>query len=267
MPLSDYQLEYTNGPTTILMGNIGVTVPSYDLISIEGLFGMDVRDGDRAWTRNHGDLPGEHLLTPKNIILQTEVRGDPTLTAYWDAVYLMTKAFTTRQFPSDSDMLKFKVPGLTEAFIRCRPTRRSFDRTFRTEYGLAPITVNLKAADPRIYRPVGAMNSSGAQSGTFNVTNAGSANAYPKLTFSSGSAVLTNNTFPVVMTITGASAGVVADMDRWIRGVNALIVYNGATNNYDKWIQPRVPFFLGSGVNSLTVSAGTVTVEWYDTSI
>lgn len=263
MPLADYQFEYINGPTSYIMGEQTIV----DIQSIEGLFGMEVRDGDRPWTRAHGDISGEHLLMPKEIFIDLEVMGDPLLATYWDEVYKIQKLFTTRQFPADTDLLKFKVPHLTERFIRCRPFRRSFKRQWNTELGAAPMAIILKAADPRIYQPVGDMNSSGAQGGTFSVTNAGSANAYPKLTFSNASAVLTNNTFPVVMTITGAAAGVVADMDRWVRGVNALIVYQGATNHYDKWIQPRVPFFLGSGINSLTVSAGTVTVEWYDTSI
>ena len=267
MPLLDYEIEYTNGPRTVLMGGNQITPPAKDVMSIEGLYSMDVRDGDRQRFREHGDLAGEHLLVPRFVNLEVWIRGDPSLQAYWDAVYDVNYVFTTRQFPADTDILKFKVPGLDEGFIRARPIKRMFDRTYRTEFGIAPVFATLKAADPRVYRPIGAMVSSGAQSGTFNVTNNGNANAYPKLTFSSGSVVLTNNTYPHTLTITGAPGGVIADMDRYIRGVMDLVIYSGATSHYDKWIQPRVPFALGTGVNSLTVSSGTVTVEHYHTTI
>lgn len=263
MPLTDYQWELINGPTTLTMGKD----TSIDVLRVLGLFDMEVLDGDRSWTRNHGDLPGEHLLRPKQIFMDVEVLGDPTLQAYWDSVYLAQKAFTTRQFPQDTDMLKFKVPGLAERFIRVRPFRRAFPRDGQSEFGAAKFEVTLKAADPRIYEPVGAMNSSGAQGGTFDVTNDGSANAYPKLTFSSGTTVLTNNTYGAVLELAGAAGGTIVDMDRWIRGVNELSVYQGVTSQYEFWVQPRAPMILGSGLNSFTVSSGTVTIEWYDTYI
>lgn len=263
MALLDYQFEYINGSTAVVMGKD----TEIDILRVQGLFGMEIRDGDRAFSRGHGDLAGEHLLAPKEIFIDLEVIGDPALTTYWNLVYQVQRLFTTQQFPKDIDMLKFKVPGLTERFIRARPLRRNFHRHGLSEGGASLMSVSLKAADPRIYLPVSGMNNSGPQSGTFSIVNAGAANAYPKLTFSSGTTVLTNNTFPVVFTLTGAPAGTVADIDRWVRGVNALLVYSGATSHYDKWIQPRVPFFLGSGTNSITVSSGTVTVEWFDTSI
>lgn len=261
MPLLDYQWEYTNGPRTVLLGAGTI----YDIERVKGLFDMDIRDGDRPFTRDHGDLPGEHLLSPKEIEIDFEVRGDVTLQTYWDAVYEAQYVFTTRQFPGDLDRLKFKVPGLDEGFIRARPIQRLFERHWSTEYGLAPFTARLKAADPRIYRPIAAMNT--ASGSSFSVTNEGNANAYPKITFTSGTAILTNNTTGVTLELDGAPGGTVVDLDRWIRGVNALIVYNGATSHYDKWIQPRLPFSLGSGSNSLSVSSGSVTVEWYDTTI
>lgn len=267
MALSDYQFEYTNGPITVLMG----PASNIDVLRVEGLFDMDIRDGDREWTRNHGDLAGEHLLAPKDILIDLEVIGDPTLTTYWDDVYEAQRVFTTRQFPSDADQLHFKVPGLPERFVRARPTRRTFPRKDDTELGAAPMSVILKAADPRIYTPIGAMISSGTQSGTFNVVNDGTANAYPRLSFTSTGAdiTLTNNTFPHTFTLTAPPSGtVVADMDRWIRGVNDLIIYLSTTSHYDKWAQIRRPFVLGSGTNSLTLTGATnVTVQHYHTWI
>lgn len=272
MPLNDYEFEYTTARGTVLMNAQSAILPLVDVDRVQGLFNMDIRDGDRAFTRGHGDLAGEHLLTPKEIVFDMTVRGDPAQQTYWDLVYDVVEVFTTTQYPSDAQLLKFKVPGVAERFIRARPIRRDFSRSWQSETGLAPVVGVLKAADPRIYAPIGSMNTSGTQSGTFNVTNDGNANAYPKLTFTSTGATitLTNNTFAVgVLTLTSPPTGtLVVDIDRLVRGVNDLIVYVGTTNHYDKWTQPRLPFALGGGINSLTLTGATnVTVEWYHTWI
>jgi hypothetical protein len=270
MALSDYQFEYkilfTGGSSTTLTFGAGTVI---DVMELEGLFDQDSRDGDRPFTRFHGDVQGEHTVAPKYINLSLAVRGDPGLQTYWDDVYKVQEVFLTRPQPNDEEKLKFKVPGLPERFIRARTVSRRFARSAQTEWGWAPIQAQLKAADPRIYAPTGGMNTSGAQSGTFSVTNAGIANAYPKLTFSStGSTItLTNNTYTQTLTIVTPPAGtLIADMDIYIRGVPGLVMYIGSTNHYTKWQQPRLPFVLGKGSNSLTLTGATdVTVQWYDT--
>ena len=129
--------------------------------------------------------------------------------------------------------------------------------------------VQLRAADPRIYDD--ALTVPSAQSGTFNVTNLGNSDAYPILNFGAvTNAKLTNNTigslhFIEVLATTG-SGSLIADMDRWIRGTNELLVYRTATDNYPMWTQPRLPFRLLPGINSLTLNTGTnVTVSHRDT--
>ena len=270
MPLTDYQFQYTrnfeNGGSDVLLFGQGT---NYDIERTTGLFDQAIRDGDRAFTRFHGDVPGDHTIRPKLIEFDIEVRGNPALTAYWDEVYAAVETLLAQPEYNVLDQLNFKFPDQTERFVRCRLLKRNYQRTARTEFGLAPIEFILKAGDPREYGPVAARNTSGVSSGTFNVTNAGNANAYPILTFTStgGNATLVNNTFGLTLAMTAPPSGtVVADMDRYIRGEKGLIVYQTTVNHYDKWDQPRNPFALGRGINSLTLTNATdVTVQWYDT--
>lgn len=270
MPLTDYQFEYVRnfengGSDTITFGE-GSNI---DVLRTTGLFDQTIRDGDRAFTRFHGDVPGDHTIHPKKIEFDVEVRGDPTLTAYWDDVYEVVETLIAQPEFNPLDQLNFKFPDQAERFIRCRVIKRAFQRTARTEYGLAPIQFVLKAQDPREYGPESGLNTSGVQTGTFNVTNAGNANAYPILTFTStgANATIVNNTHSFTLSMTSPPSGtVVADMDRYIRGEKGLIIYQTTTNHYDKWDQPRIPFPLGRGVNNLTLTNATnVTVQWYDT--
>lgn len=272
MPLSNYQFEFTRnfegGGSDVVLFGAGTNI---DVERTSGLHEQAIRDGDRAFTRFHGDIPGDHTIHPKTIEFDVEVRGDPTLTAYWDDVYEVVEEILAQPEYNASDVLKYKFPDTPEKFIRCRVIRRNFQRTSRTEFGLAPIQFAFKAADPRSYFPttVGTPNTSGASSGTFAVTNDGNANAYPILTFTStgANAKLVNNTFGGQIAFTSPPSGtLVADMDRYIRGEKGLIIYVGSANHYDKWDQARVPFVLGRGSNSLTLTDATnVTVQWYDT--
>lgn len=268
MALSDYQFSYTvkysDSSTVTLTFGEGTDI---DVIRVAGLQGIDVRVGDRSFTRQHGDVPGEHWLHPREVAIEMALRGDPSLQAYWDLVdQAVHQIFQIRPFHNEVEQLNWKFPGEEERFIRARVIHRNFDRRANTEWGYAPLTAVFRATDPRIYGTT--LYNSGASSGTFNVTNNGIANVYPKLTFNqSGTATLTNNTFPNTISITGQPGGtLVADMDVMVRGINGLVVYIGSTNYYGNWAQPRSPFYLGPGTNSLTLTAGTsVTVEHRDT--
>lgn len=270
MALTDYQFEFVRnfangGSDTITFGE-GSNV---DVLRTKGLFDQQIRDGDRPFTRFHGDVPGDHTISPKKIEFDVEVRGDPALLSYWDDVYEIVETLLAQPEYNALDKLNFKFPDQAERFIRCRVIKRAYERTARTEYGLAPIQFVLKAQDPREYGPVAALNTSGVETGTFVVTNAGNANAYPILTFTStgANATLVNNTHSITFASTAPPSGqFIADMDRYIRGTKGLIIYEGTTNHYDKWDQARIPFALGRGTNSLTLTNATnVTVQWYDT--
>ena len=271
MALTDYQFEYVTAIDTLTFGENGATVPNVDVDSVRGLLEMEARVGDREFARQSGDIPGLHRATPRIPTFKLEVRGpDPTAVAYTDLVVQTRDIFTIRPEASDTDgVLNFKFPGEVEQFIRCRPIRRKMPRDARTEYGLMPIEVQLRAADPRIYDD--ALTVPSAQSGTFNVTNLGNSDAYPILNFGAVASVkLTNNTigsthFTEILSATG-SGSLIANMDRWIRGTNQLLVFRGSTDNYPNWTQPRIPFRLLPGINSLTLNTGTnVVVSHRDT--
>lgn len=259
----DYQMEYSVGGETLAMGPSGST-PNVDLVRVTGLHDLEVRDGDRAFARYDGDVAGLHRAEPRYVRLEMEVRGVPGDSAYDELAHKAIRMFTRRE--RQDGVLTFQFPGTGAQFIRCRPVRRRVPREAKTEYGLLPIDVELKAADPRIYD---AIVSSGVQSGTFNVVNNGNDYAYPIFNFGAvAAAKITNNTNGDIVDIQGAtgSGNLMVDMDRFIRGVFDLIVYRGSTDNYPAWQQPRKPFRLEPGTNSLTLNVGTnVTVQHYPT--
>ncbi len=266
--LTDYQFHYVTADDSLDFGENGATTPNVDVESIIGLFGMEARVGDREFARQSGDIAGLHRAVPRTIKLKMEVRGDPAATSYKDLVVQTRDIFTILSDPSDTDgVLNFKFPGELEQFIRCRPIRRSMLRDARTEYGLMPILVELRAADPRIYDDV--LTNPGTQTGTFNVTNLGNSDAYPIMDFVTvaSDAKITNNTNGDVLDIVDAGVGTLtAHMDRWIRGVNDLLIFIGGTDHYSAWAQPREPFRLSPGINSLTLNNGlNVNVKHRDT--
>ena len=146
---------------------------------------------------------------------------------------------------------------------------RRVGRENSTEFGLFPIEIELNQYDPNRYADT--ETDSGSESGTFNVTNNGDADAWPRLTFdpdANGDITLTNNTTGVVVTFdnAGAGSGLILDMMRWKHGRgDLLIAYRGSTNHYGDWQSPRDPFLLAPGTNSLTLNIGdSVQVEHRD---
>lgn len=265
----EYTVEYSGGSTsTIQFGGESLVTPGVDILKIEGLFDTDVRIGDRAFTRNHGDVPGEHWIMPRDIYFDLAIRGDHTLQSYWDLVEsALHEHFLPRPIFSDTEQLTFRMPGFPDRMVRARTVKRTYPRNQDTEHGYAEFKLQMRANDPRIYTL--AETTTGPSSGTFNVTNEGKANVYPILEFvHGGTAVLTNNTYPQTLTVgPGVTGGtLVCDFDKYIRGVKGLVVYVGSTNEYPNWNHPRQPFVLGPGVNSLTLTTGTsVTIKHRDT--
>lgn len=260
MPLNDYQFQYVTAVDTLTFGDNGVTVPNVDVIWVKGLYDMETRAGDREFARFDGDVPALHRAGPRFPEFKLEIRGDVTTQGYWDLVDKARDIFVRRPDPSDTDgVLNFKWRGSVECFIRCRPERRRESRDSKTEYGLSQLEVQLRAADPRIYSATLAELT--GQSGTFNVTNDGNDFAYPQLEFAvaSNNAKITNNTNGDVFEAlaTTGSGNLFADFDKYIRGSKGLLVYRTSTDNYGKWTQPRKPFRLSPGTNSLTLNTGT----------
>ena len=269
MALDNYQIEYrgvTMGPDT-----------DYDLIKIEGIHDITVRDTDRDNPRTHGVIPGIHSASYRLIRVQLEVvKGTSSISSYAADVQTLLNALSPDQhmWPSETDdQLTFKFPGEDKSFLYCRPVRRTRPRRVDTEYGFTPIKFELKTYDPRIYSTT--LDDSGTQLGAFSVTNNGGALAYPIITCkvdTLGGMFITNNQNDSIFSLAGFSpneSGIIADMGRWVRGRgDLLIVYKGTTNYYPEWQIPRNPFYLSPGVNSLqlTVSADAeVVIESRDT--
>ncbi len=257
MPLNNYQISYRG----VTMGD----GTNYDLIDLEGLHDILIRDTDRDNPRTHGLVPGRHSADFKLIRCNLEVRGTAGSTAHEDDLIALMDALSPDQFESPDetqDKLTFQFPGEDEKFLFARPIRRSRRRRNDTEFGLAGVRFELKQYDPRTYSTT--EDTSGTQTGAFSVTNNGGARAYPILEFkvdTLGGMTLTNNTNGDVFSVDGFAAneaGIFADMGRWTRGRgDLLIIFKGSANHYPKWQIPRDPFSLDPGSNSLdlTVSA------------
>jgi hypothetical protein len=269
MPLSNYQYSYR-----------GVTIgdgTNYDMITIEGLHDIKIRDTDRDNPRTHGLIPGRHSADSKLIRVTLEVRGVAGSTAHENDIIALMDALSPDglEDPSETqDQFVFQFPGEDEKFLFARPIRRSRLRRNDTEFGLATVRFELKQYDPRTYSTT--LDTSALQTGgSFTVTNNGGARAYPILEFkvdTLGGMTLNNTTNGDQFSVDGFptnEAGITADMGRWTRGRgDLLIVYKGSANHYPKWQIPRDPFSLEPGVNdlSLVVSANSeMTVKSRDT--
>lgn len=256
----EYLVQYSGALSSTLKFGAGTNI---DIMSISGLEDLDVRVGDREFTRNHGDIPGEHYSTPRSVTFELAFNQNGEAGLLSDADYrdliesALHQHFLVRPDFKADEQLSFRMPGNPDRMIRARTIKRTYPRRAEQEWGYARASVMFRASDPRIYSL--AETDSGAQSATFNITNNGKANVYPILTFVHAGAVeLTNNTYPITFAATGLSGtGLVADFDRYIRGERGLIVYDGSTNEYGKWTHPRRAFVLGPGVNSLTLTTGT----------
>lgn len=238
---------------------------NYDVIEMNGIHDMIVKDRDRDNPRTHGMIPGVHAATFRLIRCHLEVRGTAGSAAHEDDIQTLLSALSPDQHinPSEADdQFTFQFPGEDERFMFARPVRRSRPRRNASEFGLATVRFELKVYDPRQYSTT--EDDSGVQTAGFSVTNGGDALAYPIIHFgvdTLGGMFITNNTNGSIFSIAGLPASsndYIADMGRWTRGRgDLLIVYKGSTNHYNKWGIPRDPFFLSPGVNSLdlTVSA------------
>lgn len=266
MALTNYQYSYRG----VIFGDS----TNYDIIEMNGLHDMIVKDSDRDNPRSHGTIPGRHSATFHLIRCSMEVRGTAGSTGHEDDIQAILSAMSpdAHQDPSETDdQFVFQFPGEDEKFFFCRPVRRSRPRRNASEFGLATVRFELKTYDPRSYSTT--EDNSGTQTTTWNVTNGGDAFAYPILDFdptAGGAVELNNNTNGDQFKITtgaGSGAALIADMGRFIRGRgDLLIVYRGSTNHYGLWDSPRNPFRLSPGVNSLTLTTGdSVVIKSRDT--
>lgn len=255
MPLDNFQINYRG----VTMGDS----TNYDLIELDGLHDMAVRDRDRDNPRSQGMMPGFHSATFRLIRCALEVRGTAGSTAHENDIQALLSAMgpDNHVVPNETDdQFTFQFPGEDEKFIFARPIRRSRPRRNASEFGLAAVRFELKVYDPRAYSTT--EDDSGTQTTTFDVVNNGDAFAYPILEFdpdANGDAKLTNTTNGDVVEFddAGATSALILDMGRFIRGRgDLLIAYRASANHYGDWLSPRNEFRLNPGTNSLTLNTG-----------
>lgn len=271
MTLKDYQYRYRG----VTFGD-GTPIEVNDLT---GLYDMIVKDRDRDNPRSQGTIPGIHSATFHLIRANVEVIGTPGSDELARNVQDILSAMSPDQHmtPSEEDdRFYFKFPGEVEKFKYCRPVRRSRPRRNDTEFGLVPVSFELKTYDPRTYSVF--ENDTGehpSDGNTFTVINQGDALAYPRILFgvdTLGGLTMHNDTLGTQFSVAGFTASsndYWADMGRFVRGRgDLLIVYKDTTNHYNKWQIPRDAFYLAPGANDLrlTISSNAnVNIYWRDT--
>lgn len=276
MPLADYQLAYRNKT----IGN-GTAIP---VKKIDGLEGQNVRAADRDFPRGDGQLPGLHLVQGRIITLETEVWSSTGSQAFVEAE--LTELFTAFSRSTGTEHeFTFKYPDQTERMVRARTIRRTRNRSHKTERGMQPVLIALKATDPRIYSSeelsvaltefdptVGIqlpivnfpINWAVGTSGEVTIQNLGDTRAYPTIRFvnqegaTSGTEMQIDNlttgkNLTIQSTVT-AGKTLIADFDAHIRGTGELVISLDGSTRYGDWVVPREPFYLEPGFNTLRFS-------------
>ncbi len=247
-----------------------------DVMKVEGLTDQNALVSDKQHHNRFGDIPGTHLARARLVVFELDVRkGVLSDTAWRNLIDDVEGHFTIVKNVTDIEdghQLHWQVPGNAERFLRARCVKRKRVMEPDSELGLTRIAVQLRASDPRFY--VAAPNNDLANTGTFTVTNNGKQKAYPRILFEragGGTSVkIINNDTGVVFEVTGLGGTIdlTADMDQLVRGSTGLVVFRATTNDYPDWIQPRTPFYLQPGTNSITLLAGDdVGFTWWDTFV
>lgn len=298
-PLNPYEFRYRG----LVFGAHTPVVP----VDLRGLFDSAVRDGDRLIPRGDGALLGTHYSLPKEIIFDLRVKGaldedgrpDQNYVDLVESVEVAFQRSTDEVFP-----LEFYFPKEGHQFINARVVNRVRPRRWSTELGLSPITVRLKAADPRFYGleeksvtanlyttggggldlpEVDFPHDFAVANNDAVAVNDGNAEAYPVVQFfgplvgpTMTQVTLTNRTNGDVLQITqdvGVGQVLTADMAAAVDGSARTVIDLSGVTKYGSWDLPREPFRLSPGSNVLRFEATGDTdgvkavVSFRDTSI
>jgi hypothetical protein len=139
--LSTYQMQYnglTLGPGT-----------GYRIQKLEGLDLPNVRSGDVARPRDHGELIGLDLMAGRDVVLTLQVATDGTSLQH--ALSAFASAFGSAGVTEAP--LYLQLPNLPLLAVMCRPRQRTvpIDLEGYTVAGVASVAVQLHATDPRLY--------------------------------------------------------------------------------------------------------------------
>jgi len=247
----------------------------------EGFEGHDVRTSDAELPRGDGSIRGVDYVAPRLVTFELAVielaGGATTYEQYWAQIRAAFRPSRTEDLP-----LTFARPGMPARLIRARPVSliRTEDYKRYNTVGFPPVA--LRAADPRIYSvevrsenvPVYTATQGGIEFPVVEfpvdftggsqtelvVTNDGTADAYPLLRFY-GPVVGTCTGVTITNSTTGqmfVSSAVIttgqiltADMEAAVTGAPRLVISLGGSSRYGTWAQPREPFVLAPGSNTL----------------
>jgi hypothetical protein len=283
----DYQLEYRG----LLMG----ANTDYHVTKIDGLEDDSVRVADSAIPRAGGDIPGLHVANSRDVVITVFVKGEKDSQDQRDKVQALVDAF---QHSDDQHKFLWQEPGFADRrYVWARAIGRASSRDPRYPF-LPGFTLRLKLADPRTYRETQDQDTLIVYSATGGgldydigvgaagftkdytvdpasetvMTNNGNAPAWPLIRFYGPTVgtvtevTLTNVTTggELVLGTTILTGQILtADMYSIITvAPSALhVIRLGTTNKYTDWAQPREPFYIAPGDNTLRfeVSAGTST--------
>lgn len=259
----------------------------YEIVSVDGLGGIDVRTSDGDFPRGDGAYRGADYQSARQVLFTVNFVGNP---AELETKMAALAAALTPQRDTDWDLL-FRNPGQPLQLLRCRPVQ-----LFREQNHIQSLSITqsfaLRAADPRIYSARERVVSIPVSpAGTNIVTvvsavNAGNARAYPVIRFSNRGDVdvtniqLVNATANIAFEITAVippGGQLVGDMPARVTAAPRSVVQLDGQSRYGSWQPPREPFYLApdpdtrDGVNALylrTTPAGAdvkATIEYRDT--
>jgi hypothetical protein len=143
MALNDWEMTF-NGLT--IGGYIDVT--DYDLTSVEGLEGFDVRTNDEVLPSFWGSQPGGDFVNPRSMIIGVQAYPELTTEA---AAFETAFQPPVQATPTTLQALVFKLPSQAERRVMCRVRRRFRTRQSGRPGDMGQWLVQLDAPDPRVY--------------------------------------------------------------------------------------------------------------------
>lgn len=267
-----YRLGFAPGLT------VGAGTP-YDVKSIDGLEGFEMRISDAEQARDDGDLRGVDLQAARQILIELDMSGSETeVEELLDALYRALGPQRDGDWP-----LIWRHPGRPLRQVWCRPVTLvrglDYQRTLLQDQRFA-----LRAADPRAYSPMETTVTVPVTAGfdaTASATNDGNGFALPRIEVTgpvTGSPVtrvelvnLTTGDGFEVETALPAGSLLIGDMHARATGARRPAVTLDGQSKYGAWLFPRATLRLAPGVNQLyarttpDLASVTCLLRWADT--
>ncbi len=249
----------------------------YDVESVVGLGGADIRTSDGELSREAGAHRGIDLQGVRQVLFQTNFPSDD------EQVTQRLLAALRPQREQDWPMY-FRLPGMPVQVIWCRPMSLSREDSVTTSV-IRDQQFGLLAVDPRIYSarlhrvPIPVATSDTVVE-VASVINAGNGNAHPVIRITGAPTTqvdhieLVNATPDSSFEIEGILpplGQLVGDMPGLVTAAPRLTVTLDGQNKYGAWVYPRDPFYIAPGVNAIylrTRPAGAAVncvLEYFDT--